>query len=342
MVKKVKVEDAVGMVLAHDLTRIVPGEYKGPAFRKGHIIKEEDLPLLKSMGKNHIYILEMSADMLHENEAAERIARAAAGPNIILSEPAEGKINFIAAQSGLLKINLKALEEVNNVEMVILATLHNNTPVKEGQVVAGTRIIPLIIEKEKIEQVEEYCASGFPLIWVEELKSLQIGIVVTGTEVYEGRIEDRFGPVLADKVRNYGSRLLNIRYAPDNLEIIKNEISRLLDEGAELVMTSGGMSVDADDVTPAAIRKVADEVITYGSPVLPGAMFMLAYKGDVPILGVPACGMFYRITVLDLILPRLLTGEKLKRSDLTRLAHGGLCLGCNICRYPVCPFGKQG
>lgn len=340
--KKVRVEDAIGMVLAHDLTRIVPGEYKGPAFKKGHVIKEEDLPLLKSMGKNHIFILEMNSSMLHENEAAERIAHAAAGKNITLSEPAEGKINFIAAREGLLKINLKVLEEVNKVEMVILATLHNNTPVKEGQIVAGTRVIPLIIEKEKIEQVERYCASDFPLIWVEELKPLKIGIVVTGTEVYEGRIEDKFGPVLADKVKNYGSSLLAVRYAPDNVEMIKKEIEDLIDRGADLIMTSGGMSVDADDVTPTAIREVADEVITYGSPVLPGAMFMLAYKGDVPVLGVPACGMFYRITVLDLVLPRILTGEKLQRSDLTRLAHGGLCLGCKDCRYPVCPFGKQG
>lgn len=340
--KKVKVEDAVGMVLAHDLTRIVPGEFKGAAFKKGHIIREEDLSLLKSMGKNHIYILEINPDLLHENEAAERMAKAAAGKNLLLSEPTEGKVNFIAAKPGLLKLNLKVLEEINAVEMVILATLHNNTPVKEGQIVAGTRVIPLIIEKDKIEQVEKYCAAGFPLIWVEELRSLKIGIVVTGTEVYEGRIEDRFGPVLADKVKNYGSSLLDIRYASDDVETIKSEIFKLIGEGAELIMTSGGMSVDADDVTPTAIRGTADEVITYGSPVLPGAMFMLAYKGDIPILGVPACGMFYKITVLDLVLPRLLTGERLKRSDLTKMAHGGLCLGCKVCHYPVCPFGKQG
>lgn len=340
--KKVKVEDAVGMVLAHDLTRIVPGEFKGAAFKKGHIIREEDLSLLKSMGKNHIYILEINPDLLHENEAAERMAKAAAGKNILLSEPTEGKVNFIAAKSGLLKINLEILEKINAVEMVVLATLHNNTPVKEGQILAGTRVIPLVIEKEKIKKVEEYCNLGFPLIRVEELKSMRIGIVVTGTEVYEGRIQDKFGPVLADKVKNYGSRLIDIRYAPDNVEMIKGEIFGLLDKGAELIMTSGGMSVDADDVTPTAIRETADEVITYGSPVLPGAMFMLAYKGDVPILGVPACGMFYKITVLDLVLPRLLTGERLKRSDLTKMAHGGLCLGCKVCHYPVCPFGKQG
>ncbi|SHG62889.1 molybdenum cofactor cytidylyltransferase [Thermosyntropha lipolytica DSM 11003] len=340
--KKVKVEDAVGMVLAHDLTRIVPGEYKGPAFKKGHVIKEEDIPLLKSMGKNHIYILEMNPNLLHENEAAERIARAAAGPNIILSEPAEGKINFIAARAGLLKINLKLLEKINAIDMVILATLHNHTPVKEGQIVAGTRVIPLVIEKEKIEQVEKYCAIDSPLIWIEELKSLKIGIVVTGTEVYEGRIEDRFGPVLAAKVQNYGSNLLATCYAPDNVEMIKDKIKELIDQGAELIMTSGGMSVDADDVTPTAIREIADEVITYGSPVLPGAMFMLAYKGDIPVLGVPACGMFYRITVLDLVLPRILAGEKLQRADLVKLAHGGMCWGCPTCHYPVCPFGKQG
>ncbi|MBO8158404.1 molybdopterin-binding protein [Thermosyntropha sp.] len=340
--KKVKIENAVGMILAHDLTRIVPGEFKGAAFKKGYIIQEEDVELLKSMGKNHIYILEMTPDILHENDAAIRIARAAAGKNLHLSEPAEGKVNFIATKKGLLKINLPLLYKINELEMIILATLHNNTPVKEGQIVAGTRIIPLVIEKEKIEQVESYCQADCPVIWVEEMECIKVGIVVTGTEVYEGRITDRFGPVLADKVKNYGCELAGISYAPDDKALIKQEILKLIDKGAELVMTSGGMSVDADDVTPAAIREMADEVITYGSPVLPGAMFMLAYKGDVPILGVPACGMFYKVTVLDLVLPRILSGEKLERRDLTRLAHGGLCLGCKVCRYPVCPFGKQG
>ncbi|MFA5523831.1 MAG: molybdopterin-binding protein [Tissierellales bacterium] len=337
--KKVNVEDAVGMIIAHDLTKIVPGQFKGAGFKKGHIIKPEDIDLLKDMGKNHINVLELTEDHIHEDDAAIRIGTAISGEGIYTTQPSEGKVTIKAKERGLLKINLDALEEVNDIESIIIATRHNNYLVEKDQAVAGTRIIPLSIEKNKIERIEEICKEQ-AIISVKELKALKAGVVVTGSEVYHGRITDRFGPVLEEKVKFYGGIPMGIKFASDDIEMIQDSINSFIEEGVDVVLTSGGMSVDADDVTPTAIRNISDRVITYGSPVLPGSMFMLAYKGEIPILGVPACGMYHKTTVLDLIFPRVLAGEILSRKDITSLGHGGLCLNCEVCTYPVCPFGK--
>jgi molybdenum cofactor synthesis domain-containing protein len=338
--KSIRVEDAAGTILAHDLTKIVPGEFKGAAFKKGHVIQPEDIDELKNMGKNHIFVLEMTPDTLHEDDAAQRIAEAAAGDGIILTKPSEGKISFKAAERGLLKINLEALESINDIDMVIISTLHNNTVVDPGKIVAGTRIIPLCIEKQSIEAVEEICCRLGKVVSIKRLASLRTGIVVTGTEVYEGRITDKFGPVLTQKLEDYGCILTELVYAPDNKERIRAAIEGQIKEGAQIILVSGGMSVDADDVTPAAIREVSDRIITYGAPVLPGAMFMLGYRKDIPIVGIPACGMYHKITVFDIVFPRMLAGEKLTRKDITQLGHGGLCQNCEICRYPNCTFGR--
>lgn len=338
--KRVRVEDAIGMVLAHDLTKIVPEQFKGVAFKKGHIVRAEDIEELKNMGKNHIHIIELGENDLHEDEAAIRIGKAIAGEGLYLEGPSEGKINLKAKGKGLLKLNVGAVDAINDIEMVMLATLHNHSMVEEGQTVAGTRIIPLTIEGDKIEKIEEMARQAKPVVYIQEMKPLRVGIVVTGTEVFHGRITDKFGPVLEAKVNKYGGRFIGIKYAPDEQEKIQEAIYTLIEQGAQVILTSGGMSVDADDVTPASIREVASEVITYGSPVLPGAMFMVAYRDDVAILGVPACGMFHKITVLDLVLPRVMTGERLKRRDITALGHGGLCMGCKVCHFPVCPLGK--
>lgn len=338
--KSIRVEDAVGTILAHDLTKIVPGEFKGAAFKKGHVIQQEDIEELKKMGKNNINVLEMEQDDIHEDDAAARIAEAAAGEGIYLEGPSEGKISFKAAKRGLLKINLEALEAINEIDMVIISTLHSNTIVNKDKNVAGTRIIPLFIDKYSIEAVEEICDRLGKVISIRELACLKSGIIVTGTEVYEGRIKDKFGPVLVKKLSDYGCTMTELAYVPDSRERIEAVIEGQIKDGAQVILVSGGMSVDADDVTPSAIRAVSDYVVTYGSPVLPGAMFMLGYKRGIPIVGIPACGMFHRITVFDLVFPRLLAGEILTRKDITKLGHGGLCQNCEICRYPDCPFGR--
>lgn len=340
MIKKVKVEDSIGMVLAHDMTKIIPGEFKGAAFKKGHVVKSEDIDELKSMGKNHIYILELDENLIHEDEASTRIAKAAAINGVELIGPHEGKVNFKAKEKGLLKINIDGLLKVNEIEGVVVATLHTNTLVEKGKIVAAAKLIPLVTEKEKIELVEKICSEVGGIVSLKKVNSYKVGIVVTGTEVYEGIIKDKFAPLLRQKMDDYGCSVVDVLYAKDDESMIRGCIEDLIGRGCEVIITSGGMSVDPDDLTSSVIRSVSDNVVTYGSPVIPGAMFMLAYKGDIPILGLPACGMFFKVTVFDLIFKRVIAGEKVTKKDMASLAHGGLCQLCEVCHYPICPFGK--
>lgn len=337
----VRVEEAIGMVLSHDLTKIVPGEFKGAAFRKGYVIKQEDIEELKSMGKNHINLLDLMVGYIHENEAALRISSAISSEGMIFKGPFEGKVELKARHRGVLKINVAALNQINEIEEIVVATIHNNTLVEEGQSLAATRIIPLAINEDKIRKVEEIgelCEGN--IISVQALKPMNIGLVITGTEVYEGRIKDAFAPIMKEKIRHYGCSLLDLKYCPDDLYTIEKAISSMIEKGADIVLACGGMSVDADDVTPRAIENVAEYVVSYGMPVIPGNMLMLAYKGNTAILGIPGAAIFLKSTSMDIIMPRILSGERLSRKDLTAYGHGGLCLGCKTCIYPMCPYGK--
>lgn len=337
----VRVEEAVGMVLAHDLTKIVPGEFKGAAFKKGHVIKHDDINKLKSMGKNHINILELMDGYIHEDDAALKIAKAISGEGVSLKGPSEGKVELKASYKGILKINVAALNQINEIEELVVATIHTNTLVEEGQSLAATRIIPLAIHEEKIIQVKEIGAvSDKQVISVQKLKPMKVGLIITGTEVYEGRIKDGFATVMKEKIRHYDCSLLALQYCPDNLAVIEKAIDEMIEQGAEIVLTCGGMSVDADDVTPKAIKNASEYVLSYGIPVIPGNMLMLAYKGSTAILGIPAAAIFVKHTSLDIILPRILSGERLRRKDIAAYGHGGLCLGCKNCTYPMCPYGK--
>ncbi len=338
--KKVRVEDAVGMVLGHDLTKVVPGSYKGPAFRKGHIVREEDIPHLKDIGKEHIYLFELGEKKLHEDDAALAIARAAAGARIECAPPSEGRVNLRAQVDGLLKVNRSAVDAVNNVEHIALSTRHGNQLVKAGDVVAAVKIIPLVVDKAAVEGVEANLKRCGEVLAVHPLAKLKVAAVITGNEVFYGRIEDRFAKQIADKVAFYGGVLQETLYRPDDPAQIAEAIASCRANGAEIVIASGGMSVDPDDVTPEAIRATGADVVVYGTPVLPGAMFMLAYLEETAIIGLPACGMFAKTTVLDLVLPRILAGERLSKSDIVSLGYGGLCSQCEPCVYPHCPFGK--
>jgi len=341
MTKTIPVEQAVGMVLPHDITEIRTEEFKGRAFKKGHIIKAEDIERLKRLGKENIYVLELGADDIHENEAAELMAVALSGPGTSVSgEPVEGKLSIIAAHDGLLKVDVEALYQFNLLGEVMCATLHNNTPVKKGEQLAGTRLIPLVSKREIVDKAVSIAAKAQGVLKVAELKQARAGLIITGNEVFHGRIKDAFEPVLRKKLEKLGSEVVAVRFAPDNIETIAMEIKACLDAGADLIVTSGGMSVDPDDVTRQGIAKAGAQDIVYGTPVLPGAMFLVGYIGEVPVLGLPACGMFHKITVFDLILPRVLSGEKITRQDMAQLGHGGLCRQCKSCAYPVCGFGK--
>ncbi|WP_088189464.1 molybdopterin-binding protein [Desulfosporosinus sp. FKA] len=339
--EKIKVQDAVGAVLIHDMTEIIPGVVKGPRFRKGHIIREEDIPVLLGMGKEHIYVWDQTPGLIHENEAAERLARSVRGPGLNLDEPKEGKINLTAACDGLLYASEDGILALNTLEDVVLATIHNYQPVKKGDKIAGTRVVPLMIDEKVILEAERI-AQTFPnpILEVRPLKTFKVGIVTTGSEVFHGRIKDKFGPVLRRKIENWGSIALEQTFASDDVSMIQSAIRDQLKHGAEMILVSGGMSVDPDDVTPTAIKEMGAQLITYGAPVLPGAMFLLAYLEDVPIMGLPGCVMYSKTTVFDLVAPRILTGERLTRLDIVKLGHGGLCLECPTCTYPRCSFGK--
>ncbi len=340
MKKNIPVDQAVGMVLPHDITEIRRGEFKGRAFRKGHIVRPEDIEYLKRLGKEHIYVLTLTDTEIHENEAAALLAHAIAGSGITAdSEPVEGKINLIAACDGLLKIDVEALYRLNLLGEVMCATLHTNQIVRKGEQVAATRLIPLITDRAVIEQaINETPAAG--IVSIRTIKKVTAGLVITGNEVFDGRIKDAFEPVLREKMTGIGSQVGMVRFAPDDAKIIAQEIKTCLAAGAGLIITSGGMSVDPDDVTRLGIKAAGATDIVYGTPVLPGAMFLTGRFGDVPVLGIPACGMFHKITILDLILPRVLSGEKISRQALAVMGHGGLCQNCKICRYPICGFGK--
>ncbi|MFZ3172916.1 MAG: molybdopterin-binding protein [Carboxydocellales bacterium] len=338
--RKVNTEDAVGMLLCHDLTKIVPGEYKGPAFKKGHVVQPEDIEELLKMGKEHLYIWECDENSLHENEAARRIAQAVAGSGLAFSDPKEGKVNLLAAQPGLLKINVEALANINDIEEVVVATQHTNSLIAQGEIAAGSRVIPLIIAQDKIQRVEKICQTSGPIIEIRPLRPLRAGVITTGSEVYQGRIKDRFGPIVKEKLESFGCAVTNQILLPDDAQQIAATIQELIASGVEMVLVTGGMSVDPDDATPGGVKASGAEIISYGAPLFPGAMFLLAYLKDIPIMGLPGCVMYHQISVFDLILPRVLSGEKLTRRDLTRLGHGGLCLNCPECHYPVCPFGK--
>lgn len=339
--KIVPVTEAVGLVLAHDITEIRPGEFKGRAFKKGHIVSQEDVGHLQRLGKENLFVLEIKDDEMHENDAALALAKALAGDGIKMEgEPSEGKINLLAARDGLLNINEEALLEFNMLGEIMCATIHRNTVVKEGQLVAGTRAIPLVVKRDVVEQAVRIAQDAQGVLSVKEMRKPKAGLVITGNEVYHGRITDAFEPVLRKKIKSVGGTVVGVRFAPDDAKYIEERIRELITAGADIIITTGGMSVDPDDVTRFAIRNLGTEEFIYGSPVLPGSMFLVAYAGGIPILGMPACGMYASITVFDLVLPRILAGEKITRKEIAELGHGGLCLKCDKCRYPICPFGK--
>ncbi|TCO71818.1 molybdopterin-binding protein [Marinisporobacter balticus] len=338
----IPVEKAIGMILAHDMTEIIPGKSKCAAFKRGHVVKKEDIPRLLRMGKEHIGIIVVKEGDIHENDAAIRMATAAAGLGIELTEPSEGKVNFIAKNRGLLKINYKALFKINSIEDIMMATRHTDILIESGEAVGGTRIIPLITDSQKIVEMEAICKENDPIVQVLPFRKFKVGIVTTGSEVYHKRIEDKFGPVIKNKFDELGCEVIGQIFANDDADMIAESVHRLIDQGAEFITCTGGMSVDPDDVTPLGIRKTGACVVSYGAPTLPGAMFMLAYKNNIPIVGLPGCVMYSKRTIFDLTVPRLVVGEKLTKEDIIRLGHGGFCSSCKVCTFPNCGFGKGG
>ena len=340
--KLIKTEDAVGHVLCHDITQIIKGVTKDAVFRKGHIVTEEDISVLLSVGKEHLYVWEKEEGMLHENEAAEILRGICQGANMHPSDVKEGKIELIADCDGVLKIDREKLHQINALGEMMIASRHGDFPVKKGDKIAGTRVIPLVIEEAKMEQAKRLAGSD-AIFDVIPCVHKKVGIVTTGSEVYYKRIEDTFTPVIKEKLAEYDTEILDHMICNDDHEMITKAIQTLLEKGCDMIICTGGMSVDPDDRTPLAIRNAGTRIISYGAPVLPGAMFLLAYYGDgIPVMGLPGCVMYAKRTIFDLVLPRIMTGEVLTEEDLNGLGEGGLCLNCPVCTFPNCGFGKGG
>lgn len=323
MLKVIPVEEAVGLPLAHDITEIIPGKHKGPAFRRGHIIRPEDVSKLLDVGKANIYVMNLEKDELHEEDAARRLAIAAAGANLRLTDPSEGRINLVATISGLLKVDVDLLYRFNSLGDLMLATLPGDRYVKEGTVVAGTRTIPVVVKEELIQKAEALC-NGKPIATILPMPAKKVHLVVTGSEVFTGRIKDGFGPVVTRKVGDLGSSVESVKVAPDDPDVIGGLIKDAKQAGADVILVSGGMSVDPDDKTPEGIRRSGAIVETHGFPILPGSMFVMAYLGETPVMGLSGCVLHDPFTAFDALLPRLLAGEKITRTDIMAMGHGGL------------------
>ena len=340
--KKVLVENAIGMILAHDLTQIIPGKSKGVRFKRGHIVQEKDIPELLKLGKRHLYILDLSSgERLHEDDAARRIARAVSGDNLTWTEPGEGKISMISEKNGLFKVNVEGLLQINCLGEISLSTLKTNFPCHKDHIVAATRIIPLTIPITRIEELERVAQRFRPVLQVLPYRRLRVGAVVTGFELFTGLIKDEFDQYVGRKILNAGCEIVKKIVVIDDAEAISEAINHLIEIGCELIVTTGGLSVDPDDVTPTGIQRSGAKTLAYGSPVFPGAMFLYALLEEkIPILGLPACVYYHVTTIFDLIFPRILAGEHITQEAVAEMGHGGLCMNCKQCSYPICPFGK--
>ena len=337
--KLMKTEEAVGQVLCHDITQIIKGVTKDAVFRKGHIIREEDVPVLLSVGKDHIYIWENDENMLHENDAAEILKEICMGANMRPSDVKEGKIELISTCDGLLITDVEKMKAVNSLGEMMIAARHSGRRVYEGDKLGGTRVIPLVIEKAKMEEAKAV-AGDSPLFNIYPFKKKKIGLVTTGNEVFHGRIEDTFTPVIVEKFKEYDSEIVAHVVLDDDHEKITEAIKKMLADGVDMVCCTGGMSVDPDDKTPLAIKNTGARIVSYGAPVLPGAMFLLAYTEDGrPVVGLPGCVMYAKRTIFDIALPYMMSDFELTADRLAAMGNGGFCMNCDVCVFPACGYG---
>lgn len=336
--KKIATEQAVGLTLCHDITAMRDG-FKGAAFRRGHVVRPEDIPALLDLGKKTLFVWEDQAGEIHEEDAARRLAALAPVPGTHYTGPSEGKMLLLADTRGMFRVDTALLRAVNSIADITISTLPDHYPVEKGARLASMRIVPLVTREENIMSAERLCA-GKKLLDLLPYRSRKAGAIITGSEVYSGRIADKFEPVVRQKLGRYPCEVLDAVLCDDDEEMIVSAARRLLDKGADLLIFTGGMSVDPDDVTPSAVRRLGADIVTHGVPSQPGNMTLLAYLGDAAILGVPGAAISLPTTIFDVLLPQIFTGSKLTREDLIRLGGGGLCQLCPACHFPNCTFGR--
>ena len=336
--KKINVENAVGLELCHDITAMRDG-FKGAAFKRGHIIEEEDIPKLLDLGKRTVFVWEANAGEIHEEDCALRMAAMAPVEGAHYTGPSEGKVLLFADRRGMFRVNTRLLEEINSIGDITISTLPDHFPVEEGARLASMRIVPLVTQEEQIIKAEKLCA-GEKLLDLRPYKPRKLGVIITGSEVYSGRIKDKFEPVVRAKMTRYPAEILGVSICDDDLDMIEGAARKYLDMGADFLIFTGGMSVDPDDLTPSAIRRLGAEIISHGLPAQPGNMTLVAYLGDIPILGVPGAAISLPTTMFDVLLPQIFAGDRFTKQDLIRLGDGGLCQMCKSCHFPNCTFGR--
>lgn len=336
--KKVKVQDAIGMTLCHDITAMVDG-FKGAAFKRGHVITQEDIPKLLDIGKQHVFIWEENAGEIHEEDAARRLSQMTTVNGAHYGSISEGKVQLFADQDGMFRVDKALLAAVNRIGDITITTLPDHYPVKAGDRLASMRIVPLVTEERQIAEAEALCADK-QLYDLRPFKPLKVGIIITGSEIYHGRIKDKFERVASAKLAHYPAEILGVHVCDDELDMIVGAGRTLLAEGAELLIFSGGMSVDPDDLTPSAIREMGAEIVSYGVPSQPGNMTLVAYLDQAALLGVPGAAISRPTTMFDVLLPQIFCGDPLTKDDLIRLGEGGLCQMCDNCHFPNCTFGR--
>ena len=336
--KKINVQDAIGMELCHDISEMNDG-FKGVAFKRGHIIREEDIGHMLRIGKQHIFVWEANAGEIHEDDCARRMAAMAPVEGAHYTEPAEGKVLLFADQRGMFRVNTQLLKRIDSIGDITICTLPDHYPVEVGARLASMRIVPLVTKEAQIIEAEQLCAKE-PLLRLLPYQHKKIGVIITGSEVYHGRIKDKFEPVVRAKMKQYPSEIIGITVCDDDLDMIASAAKQHLENGADFLIFTGGMSVDPDDLTPTAVRQLGADIITHGVPSQPGNMTLVAYLGDVPILGVPGAAIKLPTTIFDVLLPQVFAGEKLTREELINLADGGLCQMCKTCHWPNCTFGR--
>ena len=336
--KKIPVEQAVGMTLCHDITKMVDG-FKGAAFRRGHVIREEDIEELLNIGKKTVFVWEENAGEIHEEDCALRMAAMAPVQGAHYTAPSEGKVLLMADTRGMLRVDTELLREINSIGDITISTLPDHYPVESGARLASMRIVPLVTKEEQIIAAERLCAKR-KLLDLRPYAHKKIGVIITGSEVYSGRIKDKFEPVVRRKMESYPAEILGVTICDDDLDMIINSAKAYLAKGADFLIFTGGMSVDPDDLTPTAIRRLGAQVVSHGVPSQPGNMTLVAYLSDVAIIGVPGAAISLPTTIFDVLLPQIFTGDKLTKDDLIRLGDGGLCQMCRACHFPNCTFGR--
>lgn len=336
--KKIRVQDAVGRSLCHDITEMNDG-FKGAAFKRDHIIRQEDIDHMLRIGKEHVFVWEEQAGEVHEDDCARRMAAMAPVDGAHYTEPAEGKVLLFADQRGMFRVNRGLLHKINSIGDITICTLPDHFPVEAGDRLASMRIVPLVTKEEQIREAEELCKKE-KLLDLRPYRPRKVGVIITGSEVYHGRIQDKFGPVIRGKLQQYPGKIVGITLCEDDLNSIVKAAKEHLQNGADLLVFTGGMSVDPDDLTPAAIRQLGAEIVSYGVPSQPGNMTLVAYLEDIPILGIPGAAIKLPTTVFDVLLPQIFAGDKISREDLRNLAEGGLCRMCKSCHWPNCTFGR--